>query len=70
MWQTKYASAVPKNLGLNFWPCSEGFFFSLRPWSVFLTIFSTRLTFRKTCRDYAMSSCKIIEEFFLGFQFK
>ena len=28
MWQTKYASAVPKNLGLgfNFWPCSEGYF--------------------------------------------
>ena len=32
MWQTKYASAVPKNLGLgsNFWPCSEGNFFSGR----------------------------------------
>ena len=28
MWQTKYASAVPKNLGLglNFRPCSEGYF--------------------------------------------
>jgi hypothetical protein len=28
MWQTKYASAVPKNLGLglNFWPCSESCF--------------------------------------------
>ena len=26
MWQTKYASAAPKNLGLglNFWLCSEG----------------------------------------------
>ena len=24
MWQTKYASAVPKNLGVNFRPCSEG----------------------------------------------
>ena len=41
MWQTKYALAVPKNLGLglglglNFWPCSEGFFLSLgirSPW--------------------------------------
>ena len=33
MWQTKYASAVPKNLGLglNFWPCSEGYFLSGRP---------------------------------------
>jgi hypothetical protein len=30
MWQTKYASAVPKNLGLglNFWPFSEGYFLS------------------------------------------
>ena len=28
MWQTKYASAVPKNLGLglNFRPCSEDYF--------------------------------------------
>ena len=33
MWQTKYASAVPKNLGLglNFRPCSEGNFLSGRP---------------------------------------
>ena len=30
MWQTKYASAVPKNLGVgvNFWPCSEGYFWA------------------------------------------
>ena len=30
MWQTKYASAVPRNLGLglNFWMCSEGYL----PW--------------------------------------
>ena len=30
MWQTKYASAVPKNLGLglNFRLCSEGYFLS------------------------------------------
>ena len=36
MWQTKYASAVPKNLGLglNFRPCSEGYFLSGRPYSV------------------------------------
>jgi hypothetical protein len=28
MWQTKYALAVPKNLGVgvNFWLCSEGYF--------------------------------------------
>ena len=33
MWQTKYASAVPKNLGVgvNFRPCSEGYFLSGRP---------------------------------------
>ena len=32
MWQTKYALAVPKNLGfgLNFWPLSEGYFLSGR----------------------------------------
>ena len=30
MWQTKYALALPKNLGLgvNFRPCSEGYFLS------------------------------------------
>ena len=30
---TKYASAVPKNLGVgvNFLPCSEGYFLSGRP---------------------------------------
>ena len=33
MWHTKYASAVPKNLGVgvNYWPCSEGYFLSGRP---------------------------------------
>ena len=32
MWQTKYASAVPINLGLgfDFWPCSEGDFLTGR----------------------------------------
>ena len=41
MCQTKYALAVPKDLGvrLNFQPCSEGCFFSGRPWSVFSTIY-------------------------------
>ena len=36
MWQTKYASAVPKNLGLglNFRSCSEDYFLSGHPWSV------------------------------------
>ena len=37
MWQTKYASAVPKNLGVgvNFRPCSEGYFLSGRPYTVY-----------------------------------
>ena len=36
MWQTRYALAVPKNLGLgqNFLPCSEGYFLSGCPQSV------------------------------------
>ena len=36
MWQTKYASAVPKNLGVgvDFRPCSAGDFLTGRPWSV------------------------------------
>jgi hypothetical protein len=37
MWQTKYASAVPIDLGLgfDFRPCSEGFFLTGRLFSVF-----------------------------------
>ena len=33
IWQTKYASAVPKNLGVgvDFWPCSGGNFLTRRP---------------------------------------
>ena len=33
MWQTKYALAIPKNLGLglNFRPFIEGYFLSGRP---------------------------------------
>ena len=40
MWQTKYASAVPKNLGVgvNFRPCSEDYFLSGRPQSVVVLI--------------------------------
>ena len=36
MWQTKYASAVPKLLGVgvDFRPCSEGNFLTGRPKSV------------------------------------
>ena len=36
IWQTKYASAKPKNLGVgvNFRPYSEGYFLSVRPKSV------------------------------------
>ena len=40
MWQTKYASAVPKNLGLglDFRPYSEGYFLTGGPQSVVPTI--------------------------------
>ena len=33
MWQTKYALAIPKNLGVgvDFQPCSEGDFLTGRP---------------------------------------
>ena len=36
MWQTKYASAVPMNLGvgMDFRPCSEGNFLTECPYSV------------------------------------
>ena len=43
MWQTKYALAVPKNLGVvpknlevgvDFWPCSEGDFLTWLPYSL------------------------------------
>ena len=36
MWQTKYALAIPKNLGVgvNFRQCSEYYFLSGRPYSV------------------------------------
>ena len=40
MQQTKYASAVPKNLGLgfDFRPCSEGDFLTKRPLSIVSSI--------------------------------
>ena len=40
MWQTKYAAAIPKNLGVgvNFRPSSEGYFLSGRPQSVDMRI--------------------------------
>ena len=40
MWQTKYASAAPKNLGVRvvFWPCSVGDFLNGRPHFVFKTM--------------------------------
>ena len=36
MWHTKYASAVPKNLGVgvSFSPSGESYFLSVRPYSV------------------------------------
>ena len=53
MWQTKYASAVPKNLGVgvNFWPCSKGYFlwvFVVRDLRHRTSLLSTQLPFR-TC---------------------
>ena len=45
MWQTKYASAVPKNLGLGLIfgrVSSEGYFLSGRPQSVLTTDFSEK----------------------------
>ena len=40
MWQTKYASAIPKNLGFgfDFGPCSEGDFLTGSPQSVYAVI--------------------------------
>ena len=40
MWQTKYAPAVPINLGLgfDFRPCSNGDFLTGRPYSVVLDL--------------------------------
>ena len=42
MWQTKYAAAIPKNLGLglNFRPCSEHYFLSGSPQSVMQKLIS------------------------------
>ena len=44
MWQTKYTSAVPINLGVgvNFWLCSESYFLSGRPYSVSLFMLGCR----------------------------
>ena len=37
MWQTKYSSVVPKNLGVgvDFWPCSAGDFLTRHLYSVY-----------------------------------
>ena len=50
MWQTKYASAVPKKLGggVNFCPCSEGCFLSGRLLSMHLDISPPSLTIPNT----------------------
>ena len=49
MWQTNYALAVPKNLGLvfDFKPCSEGYNLTGRPKSVAVHICTNAL-----CNDY------------------
>ena len=60
MWHTKYASAVPKNLGVgvNFRPCSvdNSYFLSGRPQSVLLAQYSKNFEF--------LSSQRGIQNFF------
>ena len=48
MWQKKYASAVPKNLGLglDFRLCSEGDFLTGCPWSVVMGISDNSIQFK------------------------
>ena len=45
MWQTKYTSTIPKDLGVgvNFWQCSEDYFLSGRPQSMVLVAIITQL---------------------------
>ena len=74
MWQTKYASAVPKNLGLgfDFRSCSEGDFLTRRPQSVLLDIekVSTREFFLslidnlKSLQSKSYFSSKSLTKFF------
>ena len=58
MWQTKYAAAIPKNLGVgvNFRLCSEGYFLSGRPQSVDLTL-ACYLDHYSILKDYEEKSC-------------
>ena len=44
MWQTKQALAIPKNLGVDFWPCIEGDFLTVRPQSVVQAVHAFHLT--------------------------
>ena len=65
MWQTKYASAVTKNLGVgvDFRPFSEGYFFSGRPQSVFPTKLSESepIKCRKKHEDWTQPISLMIE---------
>ena len=56
MWQTKYALAVSKNLGVgvNFRPCSEGYFFSVQGYDL-TKIRSPKFLVAKTKRDFIKS---------------
>ena len=58
MWQTKYAAAIPKNLGVgvNFRPCSEGYYLSGRPQSVILTIHKDKIFCKSSLKTKKWSS--------------
>ena len=62
MWQTKYASDVPKNLelGFNFRPCSKGYFLS--GFSVFCALtyegFKISLCFGNVCLVSGFLQCR------------
>ena len=59
MWQTKYALAVPKDLGVgvNFWPCSEGYFHSPCRKS---SIFNVDLTLAQTVLLQSVPEEKVV----------
>ena len=67
MWQTKYAAAIPKNLGVgvNFRPCSEGYFLSGRPQSVTRDIgciFFPNIFFLMICYIYTKTNKIVVKE--------
>ena len=59
MWQTKYASPIPKNLGLglNFRPCSEGYFPVVCDTKYVLPIFSDLKSHRVFGKSFSGMLC-------------